>query len=245
MALITNDLRKKCAIVTGAGKGIGRAIALGLADCGVNTVLASRTGDDLQVLKKEIEAKGGHALAVPTDVSTQGDVKNLVSQAVGAFGGVNIIINNAGVGKFGPLEHTSLETWDRIMAINARGPFLLCRECIPHLRKHDRSFIINIGSVVSVKGYINQAAYSASKHALMGMSKALAKEVQKDGIRVHMVCPGGVDTDMVGDARPDLDRSILIQPQEVADTVLFLLAQSGNACMDEIYIRRDSSMPWA
>jgi 3-oxoacyl-[acyl-carrier protein] reductase len=131
------------------------------------------------------------------------------------------------------------------MAVNARGPFLLCREAIPYLGRQGGGFIINIASVVAVKGYANQAAYGASKHALLGMSKALAKEVQPAGIRVHVLCPGGVDTQLGGQARPDLDQSVLIQPEEIADLVLFLVTRRGNAVIDEIHVRRATSTPWA
>ena len=155
-----------------------------------------------------------------------------------------MVINNAGVGRFGPLAETTTDTWEQVMAVNARGPFILCREALPHLKQQSVSHIVSVTSVVGVKGYANQSVYSASKHAVMGFTKALAREVQADGIRVHAICPGGVDTDMVGDARPDLDRSELITPQEVADTVLFLVTQQGNAVVDEIHIRRRTSTPW-
>ncbi len=109
-----------------------------------------------------------------------------------------------------------------------------------YLKRDDRLML-----VVGVKGYANQTLYSASKHAVMGMTKALAREVQADGIRVHAVCPGAVDTGMAGDARPDLDRAGLISPEDVADAVLFLVTRRGNAVIDEIDIRRASSTPWA
>ena len=131
------------------------------------------------------------------------------------------------------------------MSINARAPFLACRYAIPHLRQHPPAFVVNISSVVGVKGYVNQSIYTASKHALVGMSKSLAKEVQADGIRVHVICPGGVDTGMAGDARPDLDRSVLIAPEEIADIVLFLVTRRGNAVIDHIDVRRQSSLPFA
>ncbi|MBD3240303.1 MAG: SDR family NAD(P)-dependent oxidoreductase, partial [Chitinivibrionales bacterium] len=157
---------------------------------------------------------------------------------------LDIVVNNAAIGRFGPLEHMEIADWDQVMAVNVRGPFLLCRAAIPHLRRRTRSWIVNIGSVVSVKGYHNQSAYSASKHALLGMTKALARELQQDGVRVHAILPGGVDTDLVGNARPDLDRSVLISPEEVADALLFLLSQKGNAVTDELHLRRDASTPW-
>jgi 3-oxoacyl-[acyl-carrier protein] reductase len=170
---------------------------------------------------------------------------SLVHGTVQRFGRLDILVNNAGMGVFGPLVDTSTEEWDRVMAVNARGPFLLCREAIPLLRQQAHSFIINITSVVGVKGYANQAAYSASKHAVMGMTRALAKEVHADGIRVHAICPGGVDTDLVRDARPDLDPSVLIQPEEIADLVVFLVTRHGQAVVDEIHVRRAASTPWA
>ena len=158
---------------------------------------------------------------------------------------LDILVNNAGTGVFGPLAETSTDAWDEVMRVNARGPFILCREAIPHLKKQRRSHIVNISSVVGVKGYQNQSAYAASKHALMGMTKVLAREVRDLGIRVHAVCPGGVDTKLVASARPDLDTSVLIRPEEIADAVLFLVTREGNAVIDEIHLHRESSTPWA
>jgi 3-oxoacyl-[acyl-carrier protein] reductase len=238
-------LEKKVAIVTGAGRGIGRSIALTLARSGARLSLAARTGTELETVQSEIENFGGQAIALPTDVSRESEVISLVRGTVERFGRLDILVNNAGIGVFGPLAKTTTEQWDLIMAINARGPFLLCREAIPYLKRHKQTFIINITSVVGVKGYVNQAAYSASKHAVMGMTKALAKEVQPDGIRVHAIGPGGVDTPLVAKARPDLDRSVLMQPQDIADIVLFLVTRPGKAVIDEIYVRREASTPWA
>jgi 3-oxoacyl-[acyl-carrier protein] reductase len=238
-------LEGRCAIVTGASRGIGRSIALTLARNGAAVSLAARTEADLQAVQREIEAFGGRAYSFLADVSRESDVVRLVQSTVACFGRLDILVNNAGMGIFGPLADTTAEQWDRIMAVNARGPFLLCREAIPYLRRQGGGFIINIASVVAVKGYANQAAYSASKHALLGMSKALARELQPDGIRVHVLCPGGVDTQLVGQARPDLDQSVLIQPEEIADWVLFLVTRRGNAVVDEIDVRRAASTPWA
>lgn len=237
-------LAGKVVIVTGAGRGIGRSIALKLAAGGVNISLAARTKADLNAVQSEIEALGGQAAIFPTDVRREEEIAALIQNTVERFGQLDILVNNAGIGVFGPLVEASAEQWDHVMAVNARGTFLLCRESIPYLKQQDQSFIVNITSVVGVKGYGNQTIYSASKHAVMGMTKALAKEVQHDGIRVHAICPGGVDTDMVSQARPDLDRSVLIQPEDIANTVLFLVSQQGNAVIDEIHIRRASSTPW-
>jgi 3-oxoacyl-[acyl-carrier protein] reductase len=167
-----------------------------------------------------------------------------VQAVVERWGGLDIIVNNAGTGSFGPLAEMTAAQWDEMMAVNARGPFLLCREALPHLRRSERAFIVNISSVAGLRGYINQAGYSASKYALMGMTKVLAREVQADGIRVHALCPGSTDTDLIGDARPDLDRSILMRPEEIAEIVLFLVTRSGNAIIDEIDVRRAGAVPW-
>jgi 3-oxoacyl-[acyl-carrier protein] reductase len=198
----------------------------------------------LEAVRTEIRAFGGDAASFPTDVSREAEVVTLIRDTVDRFGQLDILVNNAATGVFGPLVEVITEQWDQTMAVNARGPFLMCREAIPHLKQQERSFIINISSAVGVKGYPNQALYTASKHALMGMTKALAKEVHQDGIRVHAVCPGGVDTQMIRNARPDLDQSVLMQPQEIADIVLFLVTRQGNAVIDEIQVRREVSTPW-
>lgn len=238
-------LHDKVAIVTGASRGIGRSIALLLARRGAGVALAARSDHELKLVRQEIEAAGGKAGCFVTDMGDEDAAVALVRDVVTQFGRLDIVINNAGMGIFKPLVDTTTAEWDAIMRVNARGPFILCREAIPYLAQQTRSYIINISSVVGVKGYPNQAAYTASKHALMGMSKSLAKEVQKAGIRVHAICPGGVETHLVASARPDLDPSVLMQPEEIAEAVLFLITRTGNAVIDELSMRRDASTPWA
>ncbi len=244
---VDNSLTGMVALVTGAGRGIGRAIALELASHGAAVACCARSLSEIDEVAALIESTcpgKKRAAAIPLDVSDETDVKRAVAKTTEIFGRLDILVNNAGIGVFGSLESLSVADWDRVMAVNTRGTFLMCRESIPHLRKQQRSFIINIASVVGVKGYPNQSAYAASKHAIMGMSSALAKEVQKDGIRVHAICPGGVDTDMVGDARPDLDRSGLIQSEELAEMVTFLVTRRGKGVIDVLHVRRDGNTPW-
>ena len=241
----TGGLSGRVALVTGAGRGIGRAAAVALAVHGVRVALAARSEAELEKVRREIEEGGGEAMAFPADLAEVEAPRSLVSAVVNAFGGLDILINNAGFAKSRPISATTAEEWDRLMAVNARAPFLLCREALPHLKKSGRGRIVNISSVVGYKGYVNQGAYTASKHALAGFTKVLAQEVMADGIRVHLVSPGGVDTGLATSMRRDLDRSGLTAPGEIAETILFLLRQEGNAVIDEVNIRRPGKSPWA
>ena len=195
-------------------------------------------------MRVEIQETGGEAKVFPADLADADAPRLLVSSVVETFGGLDILINNAGAAIGRPISGTTVEEWDRLMAINARAPFLLCREALPHLKKSGRGRIVNISSVVGYKGYANQGAYTASKHALAGFTKVLAQEVMADGIRVHLVSPGGVDTQLASHMRPDLDRSGLTTPEEVAEAIVFLLCQDGNAIIDEVNIRRPGKSPW-
>lgn len=240
----TYSLQNKVALVTGASRGIGKAIALALAAEGAYVVLTARAEEKLCQVQQAIETAGGKAYIVVADLALPSSSKSIIDQTVARCGRLDILINNAGVVAHGPLLETSLEDWDRLMAINARAPFLLCKEAIPHIKAVGGGTIIQIVSVLGVKAYINQGAYTASKHALMGMSKVLAQEVKADNIRVHTILPGGVATDLVGQVRPDLKPEELMAPEDIADIVLFLLTHRSNAVIDDIHVRRASSDPW-
>ncbi len=235
-------LQGKTAIVTGASRGIGRAVAEALARAGARVVLAARTADALADGARAITSAGGAALAVPCDVTDESAVRALFD-ATETEGPVDILVNNAGIGVFKPVSQTTLEEWERVVAVNQRGAFLCGREALRRMQGRGGR-IVNIGSVVSLKGYADQGAYTASKHGMLGLTKVLALEGQADDIIVQAVCPGGVDTDLVGDARPDLDRSVLMAPEDVAAAVLFLLGQQGNAITDLLQLRRRTSKPF-
>jgi NAD(P)-dependent dehydrogenase (short-subunit alcohol dehydrogenase family) len=132
------------AIVTGAGRGIGRSIVLALAHRGARVTLAARTMSELEQVRTQIESFGGSAMCVPTDISSEPQVVRLVARAMQQWGRLDIVVNNAGIGVFGPLEQASAAQWDQVMAVNARGTFLMCREAIPHLRKQRPSYIVNV-----------------------------------------------------------------------------------------------------
>ena len=237
-------LAGKVAIVTGASRGIGRAISVALAREAATVVLAARSIQKLQETADQVTKAGGKADIVVTELTEEESIKNLVKTTSEKFSRLDILVNNAGVTHSAKLEETATEDWHRCMQINARAPFILCREALPLLSKAEAGYIINIASVVGVKGYPLQSAYTSSKHALRGMTISLAEELRGSNIRVHLLCPGGVDTDLVQKVRPDIKKDELMQPEEIAELVVYLVTHKGNAVIDELHIRRATSTPW-
>jgi len=207
-------------------------------------VLSGRVEADLAQTASLVREAGGRPEVVPAELANERAIEDLVAKTSERFGRLDILVNNAGITHSAPLEQTRTEDLDRCWAVNARAPFLLCREALPLLRQAERATIVNISSVVGVKGYPLQSAYTASKHALRGMSIALAEELRGSNVRVHVLCPGGVDTEMVSRVRPDIDKGDLIGPDEVAELVLYLVTHRGNAVVDELHVRRATASPW-
>ncbi len=232
----------KTAIVTGASRGIGKAITIKLAELQYNMVITGRSASHLDQLSSEIKQMGGECLAVVADLGLEKTPVHIIEKAASHFGQIDVLVNNAGMSHSGPLMETDLEAWTRVHAVNARAPFFLCKAAIPYLKASPNPLIINIGSVVGFKGYMDQAAYASSKHALTGFTKVLAKEVQEYGIKVHLISPGGVNTEMVREMRPDIDTEQLIQPEEIAEIVEFLVTRKGKGTIDHFYIRRQSGL---
>ncbi len=238
------NIKGKVALVTGGGRGIGRAIALALGKAGAHVVVAARSRDQIAAVAKEITSAGGAASAIAVDLADEGSVMNLFTQIVDRLGRLDVLVNNAGVGRYGRVAEFSAADLDCLLAVNVRGTFLCCREAMKLMIPHKSGYIINISSVLGFKGYANQAAYTAAKHAVMGLTKSLAVEAQEHDIRVSAISPGGVDTEMVRQSRPDLDPSILLSSDDIAHAVLYLLSLSENAAVDQIYIRRRTSAPF-
>jgi 3-oxoacyl-[acyl-carrier protein] reductase len=224
------------ALLTGASRGIGRAIALELADLGFDLALVGRDQASLEETASLIP--GTRVSLITADLSDPGSSKYIVERTVSAFGGLDLLVNCAGVPQKGPFTEVTPEEWDKVFAVNARAPFFICQAALEPLKKSSKPMVINIASVVGFKGYINQSVYSSSKHALTGFTKVFAKEVQPFGIRVHLISPGGVATEMVKKMRPDIDPSELIQPEEIAEIVRFLVTRKGSGTIDQFYIRR-------
>lgn len=238
------DLTGQVAIVTGGGRGIGRAIALALGRCGAQVIVSARTKSQIEDVAKEILHAGGMSDFIPCDLADEDQIKQVFDFTIKKFGRLDILVNNAAIGRYGPFADFSGSDLNDLLSINIRGTYLFCQKALQIMIPEKSGYIINISSVVGIKGYENQSAYTATKHAIVGMTKVLAVEAQPHNIRASLIHPGGVDTDLVGQARPDLDRSILLKPEDIAQTVLFLLSLPERAAIDEIYIRRRGSSPF-
>ena len=231
------------ALVTGASRGIGLAIARELADIGYNLALVARSEGALEQAAAEIEAAGAVKVKpIAADLSNEESYGRIVKETAAAFGTLDLLVNCAGLAQQGSFTDVEPAEWDRIFAVNAKAPFFICKEALPWLKQSQKPIIINIASVVGFKGYINQSVYSSSKHALTGFTKVLAKEVQPFGIRVHLISPGGVATEMVKKMRPDIKPEELLQPEEIAEIVRFLVTRKGTGTIDQFYLRRYSSL---
>jgi len=241
---VTPDLSGQVALVTGGGRGIGRAIALALANCKASVFITSRTISEIESVSNEIKSANGKVIFGKYDIADEGQINQMFNKVMDNFGKLDIMINNAAIGRYGPFQNFTTSDLDDLIAVNMRGTYICCREALQRMIPHRSGYIINISSVVGFKGYENQSAYTATKHAVVGLTKTLALEAQKYNIRASVIYPGGVDTGLASEARPDLDRSVLMQPEDISQTVLFLLSLSNRAAIDEIYIRRRGSLPF-
>ena len=237
-------LSGRTVMVTGASGGIGRAACRLLAEEGARLILTSRPGSRLEEAAGEIRALGADITVLSADFSDMESLSALAYRVKERFESLDVLVNNAGQAMSAPLEATDEADWDRIMTVNAKAPYFLTRTLLPLIETSERKTIVNIASVVGHEGYPLQSAYTASKHALAGFSKSLARELQDRGVRIHVLSPGGVATEMVTGVRPDIDTSELIQPEEIAEWIVFLLTRKGKGMVDYVNIRRESRLPW-
>src|SRR6266702_7027420 len=192
------ELQDKIAVVTGGGRGIGRAIALAYAREGANLVLASRSQEALEETRAMVEDLGCKALAVPTDIRQEESVRNLAEQALNQFGRVDILVNNSGIaGPTAPLWNITLAEWEETFAVNVTGVYLCCRAFLPGMIEQRSGCIVIIGSMTGKRPLFGRTPYSASKMALVGLARTLAWEVGPYGIRVNVISPGGVEGERI------------------------------------------------
>jgi NAD(P)-dependent dehydrogenase (short-subunit alcohol dehydrogenase family) len=238
------DLTDRVAIVTGGSRGIGQAIAEGFAAVGAKVVVASRKAEACQEVADKITADGGTALAVPTHMGDLGQLEALVTAAVDAFGGVDIVVNNAANPLAQPLGSQTPEAWQKSFDVNLRGPVFLVQSALPHLRKSAHPAIVNVISagVFTTGAFLSM--YVAGKTALMSMTRSMAAEFAADGIRVNALAPGTVDTHMTRATTPEMQATMvagqlirrMADPVEMVPPALFLASDAGSFMTGQVLL---------
>jgi len=227
-------LAGRVAIVTGAGRGIGRAIAMTFAREGAALLLAARSARELEAVAREIAAEGGRALAVPTDVRDEPAVAELVRRALAEHARIDLLVTAAGTAVFGPVADSKTAEWDQTLAVNLRGAMLCCRAVLPSMMARRQGTIINIGSVVTSRILPGSAGYTAAKYGLLGFSRVLAEEMRPHGVRVGVLSAGATDTPL-WDAIPGApDRGLMLRPEQVAEAALMMATLAPNAALEEM-----------
>ncbi len=230
-------LKGKVAIVTGGASGIGRATAILFARESAKVVVADYNPEGGQETLAVIKVEGGEANFIETDVSKPEDVERMVEETVRSYGRLDILFNNAGVGETAKVTEASLDHWERVLAINLRGVFLGCKYAIPKMIESGGGSIINNASILAEVGFSQAAAYSASKHGVVGLTKTIALDYAAEGIRANTVCPGFIRTPMVMEGLDEAAREYVVslhplgrmgEPEEVAEAVLFLASDRSS-----------------
>ena len=236
-------LEGKNAIITGAGRGIGRAIAEAFARQGCNIAALARSKDEIEETAALVRTLGVQAVALQCDVTQAPSVDAAFAAAEAALGPVDILVNNAGMARFKPFAALSMEDWNETIASNLTSVFLCTQRVLPGMMARRAGRIINVSSVSGLKPIAEQSAYCAAKHAVNGLTKTLALELHPFGIGVHAICPGGVVTRLAEEAMPERDKTGWMLPEDIAHAALFLATQSPRAATDIMHLRRFDSAP--
>jgi NADP-dependent 3-hydroxy acid dehydrogenase YdfG len=226
------------AFITGATHGIGRATAFALGRAGYAVGVCARTAGKVDALVAELKREGFASAGAAADVSQPEPVSHAVEQISGALGEIGLLVNNAGVLIARPFEELTLEEWDTTMATNVRSLFVVTRAVLPGMRRRGEGTVVNVASLAARNGFAGGAAYTASKHAVLGFARSLMLEVRKEGIRVITICPGSVDTGMLRD-QPMLKSNPqrILQPEDVAQAIVAAVQLPGRALVSEIDVR--------
>ena len=233
-------LKDKTAVITGASSGIGRASALALAGEGANLVLTARRIDRLEKLATQVKDLGGQAVTVVGDARTEELAKKVVDTAIESFGSLDIMVNNVGVGNYKNLVDTSVEDYDEMMDTNMRTTFLFSHYAVPVMIKQGSGTLLMISSMAGVYGFGGEATYCATKFAQVGFAQALDKELRPHGIKVSVICPGGVKTEFAlgkGRTQESVAQSGMLEAEDVASAVLLACTQSKDSRIIEVRMR--------
>jgi 3-oxoacyl-[acyl-carrier protein] reductase len=228
------SIEGQVAVVTGAGRGIGRAIATELGRLGARVVLAARSRAELEETARAI---GSSARVIPADVKRKEDLQKLFQQVTAALGPVDILVNAAGLGIFGPVTDFKDEDFETLIQTNLRGIFFACRFVLPSMIERKKGHIINIASIAGKVGSANRAVYCASKFGVVGFTESLAEEVRQHGIRAAVICPGSTDTRFSPSETSGKARDRMLRPADVAHAVRMIVTQEPNSFISEIIMR--------
>jgi NADP-dependent 3-hydroxy acid dehydrogenase YdfG len=228
------SIANKIAVVTGAGRGIGRAIALELGKLDAQVVLAARSRSELEDVARLIGTK---ASVIATDVRKQDELHRLFEQVATALGPVDILVNAAGIGIFGPVVDFKDDDFANLIETNLRGIFLACRFVLPAMIERKTGHIVNIASIAGKVGSANRAVYCATKFGVVGFTESLAEEVRQNGVRVSVVCPGSTDTRFSPGDISGKSRERMLRPADVAHAVKMIVTQEPNSFISEIVMR--------
>ncbi len=238
-----NELVDQVCLISGGGSGIGASIAVKFAQAGARVVICGRREDPLETVLEEIKESGAKGLGVTGDVSIEADVDRIVARTQEHFGTITLLVNNAGISGGKHIHEQSVETWDQILAVNLRGPFLLSRAILPGMRSRGGGHILNISSESALRHYVGSGAYGVSKHALNALSEYIQRENQDLGIRVDTICPGMVVTEMTQGSE-GLNEDLCLYPEDIADLALFLVTRRPNVKIGTPILIQTMQNPW-